>query len=45
MHVPVQKDLDTAKTLQMQRQQHLDVAADGVMIGSTGVIGKQIPDR
>ena len=23
MHVPVQKDLDTAKTLQMQRQQHL----------------------
>ncbi len=43
MHVPVRKDLATARRQQMRQQKLLELNADGVLIGSTGVIGMQLP--
>ncbi len=43
MHVPEQRVLDIVKILQMQQPKNCHISADGVLIGSTGVIGKQIP--
>ena len=43
MHVPVQKDLATAKIRQKKAAAELNIAEDAVLVASTGVIGMQLP--
>jgi len=43
MHVPEQRVLDIARITAEAAAKHLSVDAEGVLIGSTGVIGKQMP--
>ena len=43
MHVPERRALDIARIQQRAAAKYLSVDAEGVLIGSTGVIGKQMP--